>query len=257
MITASAPRRPNRTKRVFVALAVWFGVAALFFVWVGLQNASYRAKFGEFTSGVRSSLEAAPEQIKKAKDAGDTAAIALVLSNLSTTLSQKVDQAPMISHVFGVHVGVDAEFRKQTAIVTTAKEAAEALKQTADFIDFQSKLARDLQALSLKDASSHSQIVMLAEAWKEAANALQHAAKPTQLTEVCDTLLQKMIVAESRIRELAELYKQGDTTVFIVKQKELATIIDEIKPLGTKINQISVGLDNQLQSSLSALRQNL
>jgi pterin-4a-carbinolamine dehydratase len=257
MITASAPRRPNRTKRVLIALAVWLGVATLLFVWAGFQSATYRARFNEFASGVRSSLEGAPEHIKQAKDADDTTAISAALASLSATLSQKADHAPEIANVFGVQIGVDAEVRKQTAIVGTAKEASLTLKQTADFIDFQSKLARSLQSLSLKDASNYEQTIALANAWQETANTLQHATKPPQVTEVSATLLQKMIVVESRIRELAELYKQSDASGFAAKQKELATIIDEIKPLGAKITEISTSLDSQLQRTLSALRQNL
>jgi len=257
IITAAPPRRPNRTRRVLVALAIWLGVAALLFTWAALQNAGYRAQYSAFRSDIKKALDAAPAQVKQAKDVGDSAAVGAVLSNLSTTLSQKSDSAPALPNIAGLRIGIDAEARRQTTIVSELKNTSQSLKQAAEYIDFQGKIARSLQALSLKDAGNYDQIIALANAWKEAANTLQHVSKPVQLAEVSATLLQKMIVAESRIRELAELHKQNDTAGFTAKQKELAAIIDEIKPLGTKIAEISASIDSQLQRSIRALRQNL
>jgi hypothetical protein len=257
IITASPPRRPNRTRRVLIGIGIWLSLALIFFVWAGLQNASYRGQHNAFISGMKQALDAAPAQLKQAKDAGDTAGVVIALSNLSTLLTQKIDNAPVIPSVLGLRVGVDAESRTQDAVVAAAKDAARSLRQSADFIDFQSKLARSLQALSLKDVGNHDQIIALADAWKEAANSLQHTPKPSQLTDVSATLLQKMVVAESRIRELATLHKQGDSAGFTTKQRELAVIIDEIKPLGVQILAISATLDSDLQRSLAALRQNL
>lgn len=257
IITAAPPRRPNRTRRVLVALMIWLGVAALLFTWATFQNASYRGQYNAFKSDINKALDAAPAQVKQAKDTSDSAAVSAVLSNLSTTLSQKSDSAPAVPNMAGLRIGIDAEARRQTAIVAELKNTSQTLKQAADYIDFQSKIARSLQALSLKDAGNYDQIIALANAWKEAANTLQHASKPGQLTEVSATLLQKMVVAESRIRELAELHRQNDMAGFSAKQKELATIIEEIKPLGTKIAEISASIDSQLQYSIRALRQNL
>lgn len=257
MITAAPPRRPNRNRRMLIALAAWTSVAAMLFAWYGVQNAQYRNHFKAATSDVRTVLDAAPQQVKQAKESGDAIAVAAALTDISAAVSQKVASIPSPPGLVGVQIGLDAEVKRHAELQSAAKDAADALKVSADSIDFQTKFARSLQALSLKDAGNSEQTIALANAWKEAANALQHATKPAELTEVSATLLQKMVVAESRIRELAERKRQGDAAGFAVKQKELAAIIEEMKPLGVAIAEISTALDTRLARSLDALRQKL
>lgn len=257
MITAAPPRRPNRNRRVLIALAVWASLATVLFVWCGVQNAQYRSHLKAATSDVRAVLDAAPQQVKQAKESGDAGAVAAALTTISAAVSQKGADIPFPPSFVGVQIGLDAEVKRHAELQSAAKDAANALKASADSIDFQTKFARSLQALSLKDAGNSEQTIALANSWKEAANTLQHATKPAELTEVSATLLQKMIVAESRIRELAERKRQGDAAGFVAKQKELAAIIEEMKPLGVAIAEISTALDTRLARSLDALRQKL
>jgi hypothetical protein len=257
IITAGAPRRPQRNRNILIALGVWLGLAIAFFAWFAVQNAGYRTQYATFVSSVRATVDAAPQQMKQAGETGDVAATVTALQSFSATLSQKISEAPHTPSVFGLRVGADAEANKQSGIVVAAKNASDTLKEAAEFIEYQSKLARSLQVLGLKDAGDYAHIIALADTWKMSIDDLQHATKPTVLTEVTATLLQKMIVVESRIRELAELYKQADASGFTAKQKELTSIIEEIKPLGMQVADISAAIDAKLQYSLADLRQKL
>lgn len=252
----AAPQR-NKNKRRIIALGILFVLATIVFTWFSVQNKDFATKLQESTKQMRTAIAATPAKVKAAKDAGDTTAVSTVLKELSATMSQKSKSLPVAPNLIGIHIGADAERSKRQQLQITADAYATDLAALADFIDYQSSLARELQGLSLKDAAGYDQTIELANAWRETIQKVQTQTKPAQLTEVTATLLQKMEIAETTIREMAELYKKTDTDGFKTKKSQLAATISEFKVLGEQIGTIAAQLDAQVAASGAKLRQNL
>jgi|GEM_PF-5170640 len=249
------PRRRNRY--VVMALCVWFGLATLFFVWCGLQNNQFVSQLQQSRSQLSGVFKAAPVQFKVAKDTGDTAATVTALRNLSATISQNIKSLPTELQVFGLHVGADAERARRYNLQEAAQGYVIRLNELAEFVAYQSAIARQLQELSLQDVSGYSQTIDLANSWQAAMQKVQNESKPALMTDVIATLLQKMGTIEATIREMAELYKKSDTDGFKAKQAQLAATIAEFKAIGTQIETLGAQLDAQLAAASAKLQQNL
>lgn len=257
MLAASPKRHLRRNKQVLLALGVWFGFAIAVFTWSGVQNIHYRAQYSVYETEVKTLVDTIPARIVATSANDDARAVAAVLSEIAATTSQKIAQAPNLPTVLGLHLGLTAETKRHSSVTEAGNAAAASLKNAADFILFQHNIARAMQELSLKDVSGYDQTVALANAWKEAADTVQHAEKSPRTAEISAMLSQKMLVVESRIRELADLYKQNDSAGFAAKQNELAGIINEFKPLSESFAEIASSLEDDLQLALNALRQKL
>jgi len=247
----------SKNKPVLIALGVWFALAAALFAWFGVQNHQFTSQLQQSKNNIKSIIDAAPAKVKAAHDTGDVNTVATVLSELSATVSQDVKSLPAAPSVAGLYVGADAERSKRQQLQITAQAYATDLAQLADYITYQSSLARQLQGLSLKDANGYDQTIELADAWREVVQKVQKEPKPASVKDVIATLLQKMRTAEATIREMAEFYKKSDSEGFAAKQTALAASIAEFKVIGVQISTVAVQLDAKLTASATKLGQNL
>ena len=247
----------KRNRNVLLALAVWFGLAAIMFAVAGVQVAGYRGAFGAYQQDMRGEVTRIPGLVKERLDASDITATAAALREAAAALVQKTGAAPSPPNIMGLHIGGDTERRKQKSIARDAQVYAAALKDAADCMEYQHKIAHSLQSLSLKDASNYNQIIDLADAWKNATEIVHNSAKPDALKEVTATLLQKMSLVENNVRELAELYKKADADAFKAKQLELSVLMEDFKPIGDQFAVKAGEFDAALARAAASLNQNL
>lgn len=258
MISVKLRRKgSNRNKIIFITLGVMYALAITVFAWFGVQNIEYRTQFAKYSQELGVVVGAAPEVFKQFKEAPDVTTHTAALKSLAATVSQKVEEAPSAPSFWGFGLGTDSERAKMSRIRAAAHAFTTKLKEEATFVTYQSQIAHNLQALSLKNAGNHAQIVALAAEWQRSIEYIEQFPTPVKLKEFSATLVQKMASIQVVVAQLAELYKANDEAGFIAKQKELASAVADLKPLAEQITAASKALDAELAEAFAILRQNL